>query len=54
MKVYLVWMHQHYEPSRLMGIYATEQKASEVCAHYALHEDNSDVWYSVVEDEVIE
>jgi hypothetical protein len=53
MKVYLVWSHEQYEPSYLMGIYADKQMADEECAHYAMHEDRTDVWYDVKEDEVI-
>lgn len=54
MKVYLVWMHQHYEPSYLLSIHASEEKALAECADLTNTEDMEDVWYDVKEEEVKE
>ena len=58
MKVYLVWQHERYEQSLLMGIYADKQQAENMCVAYATTETEFDkeydLWYAVEEHEVIE
>lgn len=54
MKVYLVWMRQHYECSYLLSIHANRDKALAECEYLASTEDMEDVWYDVKEEEVVE
>jgi hypothetical protein len=53
MKVYLVWQHEQYASSWLMGIYADKQQAENMCTAYA-DPETPDIWYAVEEKEVID
>jgi hypothetical protein len=52
MKVYLVWMRQHYEPSYLLSIHLNREKALAECDSLTANEDMDGVWYGVEEMEV--
>lgn len=53
MKVYLVWQHEQYASSWLMGIYADKQQAENMCFNYE-DSEQPDIWYAVEEKVVIE
>jgi hypothetical protein len=51
MKVYLVWQHEQYASSWLMGIYADKQQAQDRSDAYE-DPETPDIWYAVEEKEV--
>lgn len=52
MKVYLVWQHEQYEPSMLLGIYADKEQAENMAFAYEVPDEPQ--WYRVEEREVID
>lgn len=54
MTVYLVWYHEFFMESRLMGVYSDKQQAINMADAYKVPTDPDETWYSVTEHEVID